>query len=76
MINPAKSGYLVRTKTGKLGRTIHEKGLVNGKVPVYLVTESKICEEGTPKEFEFPVKFSETAMLCDPAGLKHVGFID
>ena len=36
-----KSGYLVKTKRGKLGRTVHEKGVVGGKIPVYLATETK-----------------------------------
>lgn len=29
-------GYLVEHKSGKVGRTIHSKGLINGKVPVYI----------------------------------------
>ena len=33
MKNP---GYLVETKNGKTGRTFHNKGLINGKVPVYI----------------------------------------
>ena len=74
MINTNKSGYLVETKTGKIGRTIHEKGIVNGKVPVYLCTSF-----GTNKdlpEVKIPLAFSETAMLCDANGLKKIGFID
>lgn len=30
------SGYLVTTKKGLQGRTFHSKGLINGKVPVYI----------------------------------------
>jgi hypothetical protein len=30
------SGIIVRTKAGKLGRTYLSKGIINGKVPVYL----------------------------------------
>lgn len=29
------SGYLVKHTNGKTGRTYHEKGKINGKVPVY-----------------------------------------
>lgn len=29
-------GYLVEHKSGKVGRTYHSKGLINGKVPVYI----------------------------------------
>ena len=40
------SGYLVETKSGKEGRTYHNKGLINGKVPVYIEGEEKpiLCE--------------------------------
>ena len=34
-------GYLVKTRTGKTGRTYHSKGLVNGKMPVYIDGEEK-----------------------------------
>lgn len=71
MINPKRSGYIVETKNGKLGRTIHEKGLINGKVPVYLAT--KIHEDLNMK---VPLLFSDKAILCDPGTLKHIGFID
>lgn len=36
MIDIKKSGFLVETKLGKIGRTIHDNGVVNGKIPVYL----------------------------------------
>lgn len=71
MINPKKSGYIVETKAGKLGRTIHEKGIVNGKIPVYLATT--IHEDENVK---IPLIFSKQAILCDPTTLKHIGFID
>lgn len=58
------SGYLVETKTGKRGRTYHSKGLINGKVPVYLEDENK------------KLSFSDNAILCDPATLRIIGFID
>jgi len=56
------SGYLVKTKSGKTGRTYSSKGLVNDKVPVYL-EESKF-------------EYSEKAILCDKDSLKVIGFID
>lgn len=31
----SNSGYLVRHANGKTGRTYHDKGLINGKIPVY-----------------------------------------
>jgi len=66
-----KSGYLVETKHGKIGRTKHENGLIHGKVPVYL------CEAFLEKEgSKIPLKFSDVAMLCDSTTLKHIGFID
>lgn len=71
MIDIKKSGYIVETKTGKLGRTIHEKGLINGKLPVYLAT--KIKETHGVK---IPIEYSEKAILCDLKGVKQIGFID
>jgi hypothetical protein len=71
MIDIKKSGYLVEMMDGSLGRTIHEKGMVNGKVPVYKATLVKEFK-GT----KIPLSFSEAAILCDPEGLKQIGFID
>lgn len=48
--------------TEKKGRTFNSKGLINDKVPVYYETE---CN-----------KYSEKAVLCDPANLRVIGFID
>lgn len=41
------SGYLVKHTNGKTGRTYHEKGLINGKVPVYFDGEkiAVLCSE-------------------------------
>lgn len=72
MIDWKKSGYLVETKDGKLGRTIHGKGIINGKVPVYIAT--KLSEE--KHGIRMPLEFAEQAILCDPKGLKQIGFID
>jgi hypothetical protein len=76
MTDTRKSGYLVETKAGKIGRTFHNKGTVNGKIPVYVATEMRTTENKDGSEFEFPVAFSSQAILCDPTSLKHVGFID
>jgi hypothetical protein len=57
------SGYIVKTKKGKTGRTYHYKGLVNGKVPVYLEKE-----DGSGYE--------EKAILCSIDSLVKVGYID
>jgi hypothetical protein len=46
MKNP---GYLVTTRTGKLGRTHHCDELINGKQPVYIDGEEKplLCDPGS-----------------------------
>ncbi len=54
------SGYLVKTKLGKTGRTYHKEGLVNKKTVVHIIKEDG----------------SETKMLCDPKSLKIMGFVD
>jgi len=45
------AGYLVKTKTGKEGRTYHRDGRVNGKVVVYVEIEGKelkmLCDPKT-----------------------------
>ena len=30
------TGFMVETKKGFIGRTYHDKGLINGKMPVYM----------------------------------------
>lgn len=55
------TGRIVETKSGKVGRTFNSQDLVNGKVPVYL-------QQGEG--------YSQTAMLCDNATLRYIGFID
>lgn len=55
-------GFLVKTKTGKKGRTFHADALVNGKQLVYLTKSQKT--------------YSETGMLCDPTTIEVIGFID
>ena len=50
------------TKTGKKGRTYHGENPINGKIRVYLMTDN----------FEL----TGQKMLCDPEGLKKIGFID
>lgn len=57
-----ESGYLVKTKKGKVGRTFHSKGEVGGKTPVYLETE--------------PLTYSDKAILCETQTLKVIGYID
>lgn len=56
------SGYIVETKSGKKGRTFHNKGMINGKIPVYLERDK--------------FKYESNAILCDPQTLKTIGFID
>lgn len=59
---PKASGYIVVTKTGKVGRTFHYKGEVGGKTPVYLETE--------------PLTYSDKAILCETQSLQVIGYID
>jgi len=62
MENIKRSGFIVTTQDGKTGRTYHDKGTVNGKIPVYLEISK--------------FKYSETAILCRQETLKTTGFID
>jgi hypothetical protein len=65
------SGKLVRTKTDQVGRTFDSKGLINGKVAVYLATVFKKQDD-----FEFPTEYSDKAILCEPSTLKVFGYLD
>jgi hypothetical protein len=56
------AGYIVKTKGDKKGRTYHNKGMINGKVPVYLLSDN--------------LKPSENVILCSADSLKIIGFID
>jgi len=38
------SGYQVKTKTGKEGRTYHREGLINKKMVVYVEVDGKIVK--------------------------------
>ena len=75
------SGYLVKTKSGLAGRTYHSKGLINNKVPVYLVMCSICGGEGehtsdcgaTIGGFSM---VSDRAILCEQDSLKMIGFVD
>ena len=75
------TGYLVKTKYGKSGRTYHDKGIINGKVPVYLNICS-ICGGEGEHTIECGAKIggfsmvSDKAILCSPETLYVVGFID
>lgn len=54
------SGYKVKTKSGKEGRTYHREGLVNKKMVVHI--EGEVGKN--------------MKMLCDPNTVKIIGFID
>lgn len=71
-----KPGYLVKTKNGKIGRTFNSKGLVNGKVPVYLATQFKEYPNRDGSKLKVASEFSDNAILCDKDSLKVVGIID
>lgn len=65
------AGYIVKTKSGKIGRTYHNKGMVNGKIPVYLAAKKR-KQDGCWVILEE----EKSAILCDPKTLKGLGFID
>ena len=75
------SGYLVKTKTGKQGRTYHNKEMINGKIPVYLLM-CHICGGEGEHTSDCGANIggfsmvSDKAMLCSPDSLKLIGFID
>lgn len=75
-MNIKKSGYLVETKSGKVGRTYRGKQSINGKIPVYLATEMMDIDEKDGGTFKFPKSFSDKAILCDVNSLKVLGFIN
>ena len=56
------SGYVVRhNKTNSVGRTFHNKKLIQGKIPVY---------------YENGKGYEERAVLCSPENLTIIGFVD
>lgn len=65
------SGKLVITKNDQVGRTFDSKGLINGRVAVYLATAFK-----KQYDFEFPTEYSDKAILCEPSTLKVFGYLD
>ena len=56
------SGYYVKTKSGKKGRTYHNKEMIKGKVQVFIVDD----------------KFQETGekLLCSNSKLTLIGYVD
>jgi hypothetical protein len=50
--------------------------LINGKVPVYLGKEIKEKHLPNGGSIKICISYEETAILCDPKTLKHIGFID
>lgn len=58
------SGTIVKTSKGHIGRTYDNKGVINGKVPVYLLVKGESD------------KYQKVAMLCRPETLTVIGFID
>lgn len=64
-------GKIVLTKTEKVGRTYDSKGLINGKIPVYLC-----CKFQEEQGRKVPIEYDPVAILCSPETLQIVGFID
>ena len=58
------SGKIVRhLKNGKRGRTFNNKGIINGKIPVYFEMDKRFI-------------FEEKAVLCSVENLEICGMID
>jgi hypothetical protein len=57
-------GCYVTTKSGKKGRTFINKGLINGKIPVYT-----FANQGTEE-------LDPTPILCSSTSLTITGYID
>lgn len=70
-------GMIVETAKGKQGRTFTSKGLINGKVPVYVYYEFQTIKMGggLPDQ-KIGTKHHTEAILCDPDSLKIIGRID
>lgn len=56
-----RPGFIVKTKTGKIGRTYHDEDKGHGKIRVYVMVNYELTGE---------------KLLCDPKTLEQVGFID
>jgi hypothetical protein len=56
-----RPGKIVRTKSGKIGRTYSDEKLHFGKVRVYIMKEYELTGE---------------KLMCDPESLVVVGYID
>lgn len=69
-------GLMVETKSGKVGRTYHNKPYVNGKVQVFLATSFKELEGNRGGLEKLPIEFETSGMLCVPETLKVLGHID
>lgn len=61
------AGTFVRHTKHGIGRTYNIKGIIEGKVPVYFATKLN---------GDIPIEYSKDAILCNPANLKVIGFID
>lgn len=70
-MNRKKSGRIVRTLDGRTGRTFNDKGMVNGKIPVFITTK-----EIDSKGMLVPVEFSKEGTLFSPYELTTIGMID
>ena len=59
-----EKGIIVKLLDGRIGRTFNNKGLINGKVPIYLLVD-------------YPSVYSEKAILIEFNKIeKTIGFID
>lgn len=53
---------LIKTRENQKGRTFNKDGMINGKVPVYVMDDK--------------FKLTGEKILCDPASLQSIGFAD
>lgn len=65
-------GYAVKLSDGRTGRAYHNKGLVNGKIPVYLDKDTVTGKHG----HSIAISYREQAILCRKETVTIVGYID
>jgi hypothetical protein len=75
-----RPGYLLKTKTGKKGRTYHDEEPVSGKIRVHLL-QCHICggegdHNGDCGARGPLIAVSGIKLLCEEESLQITGFID
>lgn len=69
-------GRIVKTLSGKTGRTYDIKPDINGKVQVFIGKTFIPLYGDQGSKMALPVDFEESGILCDPDKLTTIGYID